>query len=86
MSGKDAAVANAISGVQVAAVLDLAKKDAHVVQALSPEERANLVDLASTAPWAPGHLELIINALAPSEPHAARRPMQHFCPALLSYF
>ena len=82
------------SRVQAAAICELASSEPGI-GSLSSESRANLVCLASDAPWAPGDLVLVLKALSPPVPSGGggapsakkqRSTTQVWAPAILGYF
>ena len=78
-----------VSNIQVDAVLELCKRNQGFA-GMSDDARASLLDVACSAKWEADDLRKIIGALrkpdAPAAAPKARREMQRWAPAFISYF
>ena len=78
-----------VSNIQVDAVLDLCKRNGGLA-GVSDDARASLLDIACSGKWEACDLHKIIGALrkpeAPVATPKARREMQRWAPAFISYY
>ena len=87
LQDREGKILDSLSLVQKNAVLDIARREKDSLSALPPEALARVVDLATSVPWAQGHLEEVLDNLVRKDaPSPRRREMQRFMPALLNYF
>ena len=87
LGGKVCEERRMISRTQVCAIEALASRDPGL-NGVSPENRATLVDFASTTNWHDGDLAKVLKCLEPPQEKEkqTRRPGQQFAPGILGYF